>query len=709
MSNLPMSPDGTSAQRTFGQAKITPAHLQQLAVVYVRQSSPKQVREHPESQRNQRALVDRAQHLGWHIERVQVFDGDLGHSAAQAAGRSDFQALTAEVALGRVGLILGWEVSRLARNNADWYQLLDLAALFGTLIADVEGIYDPRLYNDRLLLGLKGTMSEAELHLLRQRLTAGRLSQVARGEYVQRLPTGFVRLPDQRVEKDPDPQVRQVLELVFTRFAELGSCQKVLRWFKHEGLLLPRRQTGTLQPGELLWKKPSAAALYEILINPAYAGAFVYGRRPREPQRAVPGRPATGFVRKPLDEWQYVHHDAYPAYLSWEQFLANQAVMHDNAQRYAARTQPGRGAPREGTALLQGLATCGVCGHRMKVAYKRGTRYICEGLAQEFAERRCASLDGPSIEAVVVQAFFEAIQPAELAALEALLARQQQERAQVERYWIQQVQRATYAADLGRRRYEAVDPDNRLVAAELERRWEAALVALRQTEDAAARTRQQELPPGLDPEVRRQLELLGETLPQWWAAGRLTSEQQKQLVRTLIARVLLQRTAPDQVQVKIVWVSGHCSMRTVQPRIWRECDVSGYEQLVERVHVLWKQGLRDEEIARQLTQEGFHSARSPEVRRQTVQKIRLREHWYQPLQQSRGAETLGGYLTAAGLAKRIGVERIWIYRRLERGAIEAEYYQRHPQSGTYLIVADPDLIARLRQEASGIRHSQEGS
>ena len=223
-----------------GQLKITAVHLQRLAVVYIRQSSGKQVRENQESQFNQRALVERAEALGWHRQRIQVLDGDLGQSGASTAGRDDFKALAAEVALGHVGIVFGWEVSRLARNNADWDHLLDLAAIFGTLIADIEGIYDPRLYNDRLLLGLKGTMSEAELHMLRQRLNAGRLSKVARGDYVQHLPTGLIRLPDKRVLKDPDDQVRHVIELVFAKFAELGSCQKVLRFFKPRTLLLPR-------------------------------------------------------------------------------------------------------------------------------------------------------------------------------------------------------------------------------------------------------------------------------------------------------------------------------------------------------------------------------------------------------------------------------------------------------------------------------------
>ena len=292
-----------------------------------------------------------------------------------------------------------------------------------------------------------------------------------------------------------------------------------------------------------MWKKPSAAAIYEMLCNPAYAGAFVYGRRPKDPDRKIPGRHATGVVRKPMNEWAYIKHDVYPAYISWEQFLANQAKMHDNAMRHDERTRPGRGAPRNGAALLQGLATCGECGHIMRAVYKPGVRYICHGLTKEFAEPMCASMDGPSIEALVVQAFFAAIQPAQLDALEALLAQRRQERAQVERHWEQQLQRATYEAQLARRRYESVDPGNRLVAAELERRWEEKLVALRETQEAAERFRQEPAAPDFAPELRQQLAHIAQHLPELWHSGRLTNEHKKQLLRSLIARVILKRVA----------------------------------------------------------------------------------------------------------------------------------------------------------------------
>jgi DNA invertase Pin-like site-specific DNA recombinase len=329
-------------------ATITTRHLSRQAYVYVRQSSPHQVQHHRESQHNQYALVQRAIALGWVPEHVQVIDADLGQSG-QDGRRRGFQELVAEVSLGHVGIVLAYEASRLARSNADWYALLDLATVVGTLIGDADGVYDPRSYNDRLLLGLRGMFSEAELHLLRLRLEAGRRRQLERGTYQQQLPTGLVRLPDGRVVKDPDQQVQRTLALVFERFARLGSCQRVLRSLRDDGVLLPRWQTCGPQQGELVWKRPSDAALYDVLRNPAYAGAFVYGRHGRHPQWR-PGQPER-LTRRPMEAW-IIQRDAYPAYVSWEQYLANQARLANNASRFAQRSQ---GAPRSGAALLAGL------------------------------------------------------------------------------------------------------------------------------------------------------------------------------------------------------------------------------------------------------------------------------------------------------------------------------------------------------------------
>src|SRR5215470_4435817 len=683
---------------SLSQVKITPRHLERKAVIYIRQSSPKQVREHLDSQLTQRTLIRRAEHLGWHPERIEVFDGDLGQSAAGSQERGDFKALAAEVALGHVGIVFGWQVSRLARNNAEWYQLLDLAALLGTLIGDTDGIYDPRLYNDRLLLGLKGTMSEAEHYLMQQRLNAGRLSKVQRGEYVQRLPTGLVRLSDKSVIKDPDQQIQHVIGLVLSKFEEFGSAFQVLCYCKQQEILLPRRHGNGVGPDHVRWRQPSAEAICAILTNPAYAGAFVHGRRTSDPRRQSPGRRTPVMVRRPMEEWQCLIQDAYPAYISWTQYLANQARLSDNVTRFRESSNQGRGAPREGAALLQGLATCGRCGRQMHVDYRRHPRYVCTGMRRSYAESRCAHLDGPSIEAFVVQAFFDAIAPAQLETLDEVLAQRQRERQRLETYHQQQVSQARYNATLARRRYEHVDPDYRLAAAELERAWEDTLRALRQAEEAAARFAHEPCEPTVTPELREQLLHLSQRLPELWASEQLTHTQRKALLRSLIARVLVQRTAADRIAVKIIWVSGHFSQGVVIPPVLHQRHITGYDTMVERIRQLWAEGSTDSHIAQTLSREGFRSERRDRVLVRTVLKIRNHHHWVSRYYQHRLADKIDDMWTIHGLSRHLGVEREWFYHRIRTGTLREPDVIRKPPYGNYLIRDDATLLARLRTE-----------
>jgi len=684
----------------LSQMKITPFHLERKAVIYIRQSSPKQVREHFDSQLTQRTLVERAQSLGWHPERIEVFDGDLGQSATGVQARDDFKALAAEVALGHVGIVFGWQVSRLARNNAEWYQLLDLATLVGTLIGDTDGVYDPRLYNDRLLLGLKGTMSEAELYLMRQRLNAGRLSKVQRGEYVQRLPTGLVRLADNSVIKDPDQQIQHVIALVFSKFEELGSGYGVLRYCKQHDILLPRRHGGGMGPDDVRWCQPSEAAISAILTNPAYAGAFVHGRRTSDPRRQPRGQRTPPMIRRTMDEWQCIIQDTYPAYISWSQYLDNQARLRANAQRYTDQTQRGQGAPRKGAALLQGLATCGRCGHRMHVAYRPRSRYLCTSMHRAFAEARCAHLDGPSIEVFVVQAFFDAIAPAQFETLDEVVAQRQRERQRLETYHQQQVSQARFSATLARRRYEQVDPAYRLAAAELERAWDDKLRALRQAEEAAERFAQEPCEPTLTPEIREQLLHLSQHLPDLWASDQLRHDQRKALLRSVIARVIVQRTAPDRIEVKIVWVSGHFSQGVVIPPIVHQRHGTGYDTMVDRTQQLWRAGYTDTQIAETLSQEGFRSARRARVLPKTILKIRNQHHWVSRYHQHRLADKIDGMWTIHGLSRHLGVEREWFYHRIRTGTLRGPDVIRKPPYGNYLIRDDAALLARLRTEVN---------
>ncbi len=679
--------------------KVTHFHCRRLAYVYVRQSTFKQVHQNQESTLYQYRLQQRALALGWPEGRIRVIDSDLGVSGSEAAGRAGFQELVAEVSLGHVGIVFGYEVSRLARNNRDWYHLLDLAAVFGTLIADNDGIYDPRLYNDRLLLGLKGTMSEAELHLLRQRLEAGRLNQVRRGAYRQRLTTGYIRLPDGTVVKDPDDQVRHLLELVLAKFEELGSANKVLRYLRRQKILLPRRQNAGPQANQLLWKVASEAAVMQILKNPAYAGVFAYGQRQIDPTQRQPGRPASGRRRMPMDEWLHLQHDVYPAYISWEQYLANQERLQQNGLSFVEGRLKAQGIAREGPGLLQGLVVCGRCGHRLQVAYKQTPRYSCRGLVRTTeAPSDCTSVRAPVVDEVVVQAFFEAIQPAQLDALEAVLASHRLERERLERQWQEQRKRADYAVHLAQRQYDAVDPANRLVAAELERRWEEKLTQRRQTEEAYHHFQQTPLPETVPPELRQLFRDVSGELPELWPA--LSNSQKKELLRTLISQVNIRRPAADQLEIRIVWISGcYTDYRALTP-IYSQKNVSNYEALVERIHELWQQGCNDEAMAEQLTAEGFHSARSSQVRVDTVMKIRLARQWYAPLARVRGVKEIEGYLTTCGLAARLDVNSSTICRFIASGVIPTELVQHDPQSGIYLIWPDVQLLDRLQQRVA---------
>ncbi len=678
-------------------SKVSAAHLGKQAYVYIRQSTVKQVVENEASQENQRRMVERAVELGWPAGRIHVIDEDQGLSGRGSDYRRGYQRLVTEVSLAQVGIIIGYEVSRLARNNSDWYHLLDLAAVFGTLIADNDGVYNPNLFNDRLLLGLKGTMSEVELHLLQQRLEAGRMRKVEQGVYRQTLPTGLERAADGRVELDPDTQVRHCIELVLSKFAELGSCGRVLRELRGNGIRLPRRQARGPEKGEIAWREATDSAIYEIVRNPAYAGAFVYGRKQTDPTLRRPGRSASGRRRKEQEEWLQITHDAYPAYISWEQYQANQAQLKENGLRTWKRSASRQGAAREGNALLQGVAICGHCGHHRQVNYRERHkhRYQCNRVYKSTGKSYCPTIPGPSVDQVVVKAFFGALRPANLDALEGILAAQAEEQAQLERQWEERLARARYEAQRAQRQYMKVEPENRLVAAELERRWETKLQELQAAEEKVVRWREKMAEPReISADMRAQFAQISERLPELW--DQFSPVQQKSLLRSLIDHVVLTRQAPDQVEVKIVWVSGYYTNRIAQVPTSRREDVTGYDQMVERIGELYRQGLDDRQIAQELSKDGYHSAhRLADVAVNAVKTIRQEAGWHHKTG-TRPVFEIGGRLTTAGLAARLGVERRWVHWRLKNGAIAHRYVTHDPETGCYLIQDDTKLIERLR-------------
>ena len=675
-----------------GSAKIQSSHLNRQAVVYLRQSSPKQVLHHRESAVNQRALRERLLNLGWKKNQVTVVDEDQGISGKHASGREGFQKLAADVGLGKVGILVGYEVSRLARNCADWHRLLELCALFDTLIADTDGVYNPRDFNDRLLLGLKGTMSEAELHSLCLRLSAGRLSKAGRGELVHHLPTGLVRTQEGEVTLDPDASVRERTALVFAKFFELGTVAKVLRYLVRNGLKLPRRQTSGLYAGQVVWKEPCGNALHTILKNPAYAGAFVYGRRGSDPTRQIPGRPSTGRLRRPRSQWIVLLKDIYPAYITWEQYEQIQATIEENRQRMADLFARKRGI-RGGPALLTGLIRCGHCGHAMHVAYEeRRFQYVCNGARNKYAKPSCQHLTGRAIDEAVLQEFFEALRPAEIDALKQVSAKQAESHGEQVQHLEQEVARLDYEARRAEKQYHCVDPENRLIAATLEKRWEVALEELEQAKVRLADAQQAIPTPLIIPrELREAFVDAGRRLPGIW--DRLSVEAKKSLLRTLISGVHLRRHPDATVQIRVVWRGGLASERTVRIPVFSLRDTDLEKHLVERIRELSAEGLTKVQIAERLNQEGFIPCRSRSFTPQIIDKLKQRHGIMSNWQRARCGELTSAY-TLAEMANLLKVERFWIYGRIAAGTIKIK---RDPLYDCYLFPKDPKTLEELKR------------
>ncbi len=517
--------------------KIAARHLKRDAYLYVRQSTLRQVFENTESTTRQYALRQRAVALGWPLERVIVIDTDQGQSGASAAGRDGFQRLVADVGMGRAGIVMGLEVSRLARNSSDWHRLLEICALSDTLILDEDGVYDPAHFNDRLLLGLKGTMSEAELYVLRARLRGGILSKARRGELETPLPIGFGYAAAGRVVLDPDTQLQETIRAFFRTFRRTGSATATVKAFRSEGLTFPCRARSGPAKGDVIWGELHHSRALWLLHNPRYAGAFFFGR---SRQRRHGDRGGT-FERLPREEWIALLPDAHPGYISWDEFEDNQRRLRENAQARGADRK--KSPPREGPALLQGLAICGVCGERMTVRYnyrdgKAVPMYTCQRNGIERAEPICQSLSGQHIDEAVGQLLVEAVTPL---ALEATLTVQEELQSRLdetEHLRDRHVQRARYEADLARRRFMQVDPDNRLVADELEAEWNRRLRSVAEAQEDAERQRGRDRVT-LDQAQRARIVALAADLPRLWHEPTTPDRERKRMARLLIEDVTL--------------------------------------------------------------------------------------------------------------------------------------------------------------------------
>jgi DNA invertase Pin-like site-specific DNA recombinase len=672
--------------------KITSSQLARVAIVYLRQSSTAQVEHNRESTDRQYALVHKAGDLGWPVDRVVVIDEDLGLSGSGAVARAGFARLTAEVALGHVGLVLGLEVSRLARNNADWYRLIDLCGLSNTLIGDADGVYHPALFNDRLLLGLKGTMSEAELYVLRARLNGGIRNKAARGELRRGLPVGFVwGEADGEVDFHPDEAVRTTIASVFARFAETGSARRVWLWFRSEGLRFPLQMH---QRCEIRWVEASYTAIHHVLSNPVYAGAYAYGKTRRETTLDASGASKRRVRHLPQSEWQVLIKEHHEGFIDWRTYEANQA-------RLAANTRPGPhktgGAVREGSALLQGLVSCGHCGRRLKTHYRgRNTTpgYHCAG--KTIVEGRgcyCLNVGGVQIDGAVARTFLAALEPVKLAATLAAAERFELDTEAALKQWRLSAERAAYEAGRAERRYRAVDPDNRLVARGLEREWEQRLTDL-ETAQAELARRQEQRPCVLSREERERLLALGADLAIVWDAPTTTARDRKELLRALIEEVILSVDRDEPAaHLTLRWKGGALTDIDVPLPRSRPATIRTDEatlDLVRRLASLYP----DTIIAGILNRQGRTTARGHRFEANRV--AHLRNHWRIPCFQPKLQAAEGEIMTVAAAAAVLNVAPSTLHRWLNDGLIPGE--QVTPGAPWRIRLTEP-LKARFTEAA----------
>ena len=641
---------------------IQPRHLQRRAEIYVRQSSPSQVLTNKESQRMQYALRERAIALGWHKDDVNVVDTDLGRSGTSIEDRKGYQELVAQIALGKIGVLLAFDATRLARNCSHWYQLLDLCGYHDCLIADRDGVYDPTSINGRLLLGLKGQISELELHTIRARLTAGILSKAERGELELTLPTGLVRTESRVVVKHPNVEVQQMINVVFSTLLESKSIAQTVRWFIRKNLLLPRRD----RFGDIQWKRATAASVSSIVTNPAYAGAAAYGRT-RWKKSELTGKMQEKKI--PQDQWRFCVKDRFPAYITWETFERIQSMLYDNYAQYDRNKT--RGVPREGKALLHGITYCGECGHKMCVQYKGGTQYLCNHLKQQTGAPVCQRIPGDAIDDQVVAWFFEALRVAEIDAAADVLKKADAEHDNVLLARRQQIDRLRYETQLAERQVLKSDPDNRLVTGELERRWEASLRELQAAEDALNRDGQQAPTYAIPADLMEQLKDIGPHLPELWSAALLKTAQKKSLLRSLIDKVVIHRLTPDQVKTRVVWRGGATTSDVIRVTVGKFAWLSGAAEMEATIEQMTKEGHSDAEIAKHLTACGHRSPRSNKVLESTVRLARLRLGLLRATHQSH-SRRVPGFLTIPQLAEKLRISRQWIHDRIRSGTIKAK-------------------------------------
>ncbi|MHB8879596.1 MAG: recombinase family protein [Myxococcaceae bacterium] len=691
------------------KGKLKPAHLERRAYVYVRQSSAAQVLEHVESKKRQYGLVERAVALGWPRAGVEVVDEDQGKSGASTEGRTGFARLASAVAHGEVGAIFALEVSRLARSSEDWQRLLSLCAVAQVMVVDEQTIYDPGDRDDKLLLDLKGTMSEAELHWLGLRMVGARRSKAGRGELRIAAPTGYL-WADRALQKDPNEAVRRAVGSVLARFEIEPSAWAVVRWARETGLTFPTRRSSA---EDVEWKPLGVTRLIELLHNPAYAGTYAYGRRP------VKKALVNGEIRRVRagganpDEWGVCIKGAHEGYISWETFLKNQEKLKRNLHRIKG-VNPG--APREGRALLSGLILCGRCGRRMRTSYGRRGQphwyYLCPG-ARDKGEALCWTISGESLDEAVEGLFLETMVPSELELSLAVEREVDGQAAELEKQWRARIEQAGYEARRAERRYKAVDPDNRVVARTLEREWEQRLQQLEEVErrySDARRSRQVELAEG----DRQRIRQLAKDLPAVWNAASTKPADKKAMLRLVVEAVSL---TPIDVprrgtRIRVQWQSGVVSELEVdRPTIRDRLRTS--DEVVERIRSMASDGLRDEQMAQRLNAAGVRTAARESWNVASVRWVRRRNGIVLVAPDAPRSRPLperhpDGRYSVAGVAKHFDVSPAVVHGWLARGLVHGRREDFDNRHGVYWLDITDNAAERLKALAAK-KHTQEVS
>jgi len=674
--------------------KIHIQHFERQAIVYIRQSTLQQVERNNESTKLQYALQEKAYSLGWHKEHVLVIDDDLGRSGSNAEGRPGFQRLVAEVSMDRVGIILGIEISRLARSCRDWHQLLEVCALFNTLIADSDGIYDPSNYNDRLLLGLKGTMSEAELHIIKQRMLSGKKAKARRGELGMQVPMGYITHPSGEIIKDPDEQAQSTIQLVFELFGRYRTIHAVLRHLVSNQITMPCRVRSGPKKGDLEWHRPNRPSVSNILHNPIYTGAYVYGRRQVDPKRKKPGRPATGNKTVEFNHWEVLIKDKLPAYISWEEYERNQRQLMMN-------TNNALGAPRKGVSLLSGLIVCGRCGLKMATRYtdkNSKLRYVCCRMAVDYADETCQSLVGEALDKLIEMQVLQAIQPSALEVSLKAAEDVEREKQLILSNWKQQIERSNYEVERAYRQYNAAEPENRLVARTLEKKWEDALLNHEKLEQAY-QDHLSKQHTHLTEAERGSIKKLATDIPALWAASTTTQEQRQHIIRLLIKRVIVSVVDnTENVHVEIQWLGEHKTHAQIIRPVAKIEQLSYYRELLDRIAILHQEGQSSEAIAHILNQEGWKTAKQRGgfnagiilkllsrkglgiINKNVVSKRVMREE---------------NELTIRELSEKTEIPEPTLYQWMRSGKIEARYDKTLSKKGVLLLKAGEKEIKKL--------------